>query len=69
MVVARLYEKITNERNDYLHKITTSLVNEYDTIVMEDLNIKGMMQNRHLSRAIGEMAPYRDWEKIGRAHV
>ena len=55
MVVARLYEKITNERNDYLHKITTSLVNEYDTIVMEDLNIKGMMQNKHLSRSIGEM--------------
>ena len=55
MVVARLYERITNERNDNLHKITTSLVNRYDTIIMENLNIEGMIKNKHLSRAISEM--------------
>ena len=54
MVVAKLHEKIRNQRNDYLHKISTQLVNEYDTICMEDLNVKGMVKNHCLARAIGE---------------
>jgi len=54
LVVAKLHEKITNQRKDYLHKISAELVTENDLICMETLNIKGMMQNRKLSKAIGQ---------------
>lgn len=54
-VVALLQEKIRNQRTDYLHKISTELVREYDTIVIEDLNVSGMVRNRKLSRAISDM--------------
>jgi len=40
--VARIYEKITNSRMDLIHKTTNSLINQFDTIYLEDLNIKGM---------------------------
>ena len=50
--VAKCYRSITNKRNDFLHKLTTHLVRNYDTICLEDLNVKGMEQNRHLARAI-----------------
>jgi putative transposase len=55
MVVARLHERIANQRRDYLHKVSTELIHKYDTICLEDLNIRGMMQNRKLSRSIGEV--------------
>jgi putative transposase len=60
LVVARLYEHIKNQREDYLHKISTSIIKNYDTIVLEDLNIKGMMQNHKLAFAIGEIG----WHKF-----
>ena len=50
--VAKCYRKITNRRNDFLHKLSTHLVNNYDTVCLEDLNVKGMEQNHHLARAI-----------------
>ena len=40
-------DKKKNKINDYYHKITTWIVKEYDIIILEDLNIKGMFQNRH----------------------
>lgn len=60
LVVARLHEHIKNQREDYLHKISTSIIKNYDTIVLEDLNIKGMMQNHKLAFAIGEIG----WHKF-----
>lgn len=50
--VARLHEHISNQRNDQLHKLTTQLVRENDIIFIEDLNVAGMMHNRHLAKAI-----------------
>ena len=50
--VAKLHEKITNSRADYLHKCSISLVRRYDTICIEDLNVKGMTRNRRLSKSI-----------------
>ena len=50
--VARLHEKITNSRADYLHKCSISLVRRYDTICIEDLNVKGMVKNHHLAKSI-----------------
>lgn len=55
LVVAKLYEKITNQRNDYLHKLSTSLVENYGTICVEDLNVQGMLSNKSLALSIGEL--------------
>jgi len=52
--VARIYAKITDRRRDYLHKITTRLVRENQTIVIEDLNVSGMVKNGNLARAISD---------------
>ena len=52
--VAKLHEKIRNQRRDYLNKISTQLSREYSIICIEDLNVKGMMKNRHLSKAIAD---------------
>ena len=50
--VARIQEKIHNCRFDKLHKISTDLVRHYDVICCEDLNVKGMERNHHLSKSI-----------------
>ena len=50
----RIYEKITNVKVDYIHKITTKLVKQYDIIKVEDLNIKGMVKNHKLAEVINE---------------
>jgi putative transposase len=52
IMVAKLYEKIANSRKDYLHKVTTSLVREYDLIAMEDLKTKNMVKNHSLAKSI-----------------
>ena len=54
--VAKIYRKITNQRNDFLQKLSTDLVRKYDTICLEDLNVKSMEQNHHLARAISNVA-------------
>lgn len=56
--LARLDLKIANIRNDYLHKVSQKLVSENQTIVMEDLNVKGMMSNRKLSKSIWDCSLY-----------
>ena len=53
--VARLYEHITNQRKDQLHKLTTQLVRENDIICIEDLNVAGMVRNRRLAKAISDV--------------
>ncbi|APQ78550.1 TPA: transposase [Clostridium botulinum] len=54
--VARLHERITNQRKDFLHKLSTKLIRENQTIVIEDLKVKNMMKNDKLSKAIGEVS-------------
>lgn len=56
--IAKLYEKITNQRNNYLHQLTSMLVNENQVICIEDLNVKGMLQNHKLSKSIQELSLY-----------
>lgn len=56
--VARIHEKIKNNRLDYIHKITTYLVNNYDTIVIEDLNTSGMLKNHKLAKSISDASFY-----------
>lgn len=50
--VAKCHRSIANKRNDFLHKLSSYLVNNYKTICLEDLNVKGMLQNHHIARAI-----------------
>lgn len=58
LVVAKLHERIFNQRSDYLHKMSTDIITRFDTIVLEDLNIKGMMKNHCLALPIGEIGWY-----------
>lgn len=50
--VAKLYEKVSNCRMDYLHKCSHTLISNYDTICIEDLNVKGMVRNHKLAKSI-----------------
>lgn len=54
--VAKLHEKIANQRKDFLHKLSTKLIRENQTIVMEDLSVKNMMKNHKLAKAISEVS-------------
>ena len=56
--LARLHARIKNIRRDWSHKVTTQLIRENQTICLEDLNVKGMMANRRLSRAISDVGWY-----------
>jgi putative transposase len=52
--VARAHRKVRNARRDFLHRASTRLVRGNDLIVIEDLNVAGMVRNRHLARAISD---------------
>jgi putative transposase len=54
--VARIHERVTNCRKDFLHKLSTRLVRENQALAFETLNIKGMIQNRKLARHISDVA-------------
>jgi len=55
MIIALLHEKIHNQREDYLHKISKYLINNYDTICLENLSVCNMVKNHNLARAISDM--------------
>jgi putative transposase len=50
--IAKLHNRIADTRKDFLHKLSTKIVNENQVIILEDLNVSGMLKNRKLSRAI-----------------
>ena len=54
--LARQHSRITNQRRDWLHKITTYLVRNYDVISLETLNVRGMVKNHNLAKAITNVA-------------
>lgn len=60
--IARQHRKISNRRSDFLHKLTTDLAKRFDTICLENLNVKGLMQNHHLASAISSVA----WNEFAR---
>ena len=54
--VAKLHQKIANQRKDFLHKISNYITNENQVIVIEDLKVKNLMQNHNLAKAISEVS-------------
>ncbi|NES82049.1 MAG: transposase [Moorea sp. SIO2B7] len=56
-IVARVHERISNARQDFLHKLSRKIVNENQVVVVENLNVKGMVRNQHLAKATTPLAP------------
>ena len=56
--LSRLHYKIACIRKDYLHKLTTNIVKQFDMICIENLNVKGMVKNRKLARSIHDLGFY-----------
>jgi putative transposase len=54
--VARIHEKITNARTDYLQKISTKIIKNHDVIGIEDLQVSNMLKNHKLAKAISEVS-------------
>lgn len=56
--LAKTYEKVKNQREDFLHKLSYKLThdNQVDTICMEDLNVQGMMRNHKLAQSISDVS-------------
>ena len=52
--LARQHEKVANQRSDFLHKLSRRLVDENQVLAVEDLSVKGMLRNRHLSKSIAD---------------
>ena len=60
IMVAKIHERIANQRNDFVHKVSTAITKQFDTIVIETLNINGMVKNHSLAKAISNAA----WNKF-----
>ncbi|MFD1412474.1 IS200/IS605 family element RNA-guided endonuclease TnpB [Oceanobacillus jeddahense] len=54
--VARLHEKVMNQRNDFLNKLSTEIIKNHDMICIEDLNTKGMLRNQKLAKSITDVS-------------
>jgi len=54
LLVAKAHEKVSDQRRDFLHKVANKYIADYGLIFVEDLNIQGMVKNRHLSKSISD---------------
>ncbi|MGH1395294.1 MAG: RNA-guided endonuclease InsQ/TnpB family protein [Trichormus sp.] len=55
-IVARVYEQVSNVRQDYLHKLSRKIVDNNQVVVVENLNVKGMVLNHKLAKAISDIS-------------
>ena len=53
--IAKLFERMTNKKDAYIHYVVNKLLQSYDTIFMEDLNVQGLLRNHYLAKAISEV--------------
>jgi putative transposase len=61
-VVARIHERIRFRRQNFCHQVSRNLIDDFDTIVIEDLNVKKMIQNLHIAKSIQDAA----WSELFR---
>ncbi|BAY42535.1 transposase, IS605 OrfB family protein (plasmid) [Scytonema sp. HK-05] len=54
-LIAKVHERVSNSRQDFLHKLSRKLVDDSQVIIVENLNVKGMVQNRKLSKSISDV--------------
>lgn len=54
--INKLYDKCNNVRDDFLHKLSTSIINENQVIVIEDLDVKSMFQTKKLAKVLGDIS-------------
>lgn len=54
--VAKLHEKVANQRNDFLNKLSTDIIKNHDIICLEDLSTKGLLRNHKLAKAISDVS-------------
>ena len=57
--IAKLYERMTNKKENYIHYVVNELLKSYDTIFIEDLNVNGMLKNHSIAKAISEVGFYK----------
>ena len=57
--IAKVFEKLSNQKDTYIHSVVNELLTYYDTVFMEDLNVKGMMKNHKLAKSIQEVGFYK----------
>lgn len=55
-LVARVHERISNARQDFLHKLSRKIVNDNQVVVVENLNVKGMLRNHNLAKLISDVS-------------
>lgn len=57
--IAKAFERLTNQKEAYIHSVVNELLTYYDVVFMEDLNVQGMLKNHKLAKAIAEVGFYR----------
>lgn len=57
--IAKVYERLSNKKENYIHFVVNEILKSYDTVFMEDLNVQGMFRNHSLAKAIQEVGFYR----------
>ena len=57
--IANAFERLTNQKDAYIHSVANALLSLYDIICMEDLNVQGMLKNHKLAKAIQEVGFYK----------
>ncbi len=57
--LAKAFEKLSNQKEQYIHSVVNDLLTYYDIVFMEDLNVQGMLKNHKLAKAIQEIGFYR----------
>ena len=57
--IAKAFEQLTNQKDAYIHSVVNFLLKDYDLVCMEDLNVRGMLKNHKLAKAIQEVGFYK----------